>query len=348
MFMEAHSHGCGCVHRLVCRDCHALSMEQRDEAVDLPCELCNRVDDHYSLLILCDGKDCKREYHMNCLNPPLVTVPPGDWFCPNCQQEKAAVIEERPTESRPDASNLHGKDGSSSVKHPGSKKVKKEKTKNKSGNHKRRLSSTSPDPDKREGTPGASKKPRANRSSSREPSPVPGEVDQTPPKAAAKSTHASNSDNSNGSASGKSSSGSKRPPQIEIPKARGHNTPEVDNLSADENVQSEERCLICGFGGELVVCEFQGCTKVYHQFCLGSFPFPKDDEAVWFCPRHTCVLTGRKESVREAVKFTSPRKPAIKNLLWKCSQCPVAIADDAMPHVSSSLTLGKYADDLAN
>jgi hypothetical protein len=173
---------------------------------------------------------------------------------------------------------------------------------------------------------------------------VPSVVEQTPPKATAKSTHALSSDNSIGSSAGKGSNGSKRPPQIEIPKGRGQNTPDIDNLSADDNAQSEERCLVCGFGGELVVCEFQGCTKVYHQFCLGSFPFPKDDEAVWFCPRHTCALTGQKESMGDALKFTSPRKPVTKNLLWKCNQCPVAIADDALPHVSSLLMQGLQAD----
>ena len=73
---------------LVLTSCCYCSLERKNEVVDLPCERCNRVDDHYSLLILCDGKKCKREYHMNCLIPPLVAVPPGEWFCPDCEKDR--------------------------------------------------------------------------------------------------------------------------------------------------------------------------------------------------------------------------------------------------------------------
>ncbi|KAG7382387.1 hypothetical protein PHYBOEH_010526 [Phytophthora boehmeriae] len=65
-------------------------MEHKDDAVDMPCERCNRVDDHFSLLILCDGKRCKREYHMNCLSPPLLTQgqiiskKSRTFMCPHC------------------------------------------------------------------------------------------------------------------------------------------------------------------------------------------------------------------------------------------------------------------------
>jgi hypothetical protein len=101
---------------------------------------------------------------------------------------------------------------------------------------------------------------------------------------------------------------------------------------------SEERCLICGYGGELVVCEFYGCTKVYHQYCLGSFPFPKDEETTWYCPRHICAISGEREYVHESEGFNkSPRKYHVKRQLWKCAGCPLAIADTALPPVSSYL-----------
>ncbi|KAF1336813.1 Histone-lysine n-methyltransferase, partial [Globisporangium splendens] len=34
-------------------------------------------------LLLCDG--CDAEYEMGALNPPLTSIPEGDWFCPTCE-----------------------------------------------------------------------------------------------------------------------------------------------------------------------------------------------------------------------------------------------------------------------
>ncbi|RHY32157.1 hypothetical protein DYB32_002807 [Aphanomyces invadans] len=48
---------------------------------DKACRLC-AGDSNLSQIILCDC--CDDEYHMYCLNPPLITVPDGDWFCPVC------------------------------------------------------------------------------------------------------------------------------------------------------------------------------------------------------------------------------------------------------------------------
>ena len=47
------------------------------------CMVCATEDqkDHASML-LCDG--CDAAYHMNCLVPPMSTVPLVDWFCPQC------------------------------------------------------------------------------------------------------------------------------------------------------------------------------------------------------------------------------------------------------------------------
>jgi hypothetical protein len=40
-------------------------------------------------MLLCDG--CDHGYHMFCLEPPLVAVPKGDWFCPGCSTSRAAT-----------------------------------------------------------------------------------------------------------------------------------------------------------------------------------------------------------------------------------------------------------------
>jgi len=41
---------------------------------------------------LCDGKGCKVVYHKECLDPPLQTVPGGEWYCPECQKRKVEKI----------------------------------------------------------------------------------------------------------------------------------------------------------------------------------------------------------------------------------------------------------------
>lgn len=51
------------------------------------CEVCGRCD-REDRLMLCDG--CDFGYHMECLDPPLETVPIEEWFCPECSAAAAA------------------------------------------------------------------------------------------------------------------------------------------------------------------------------------------------------------------------------------------------------------------
>ena len=48
-------------------------------------QVCKSKDDEDSML-LCDG--CDKGYHTYCVVPPIQTVPPGDWFCPKCLENK--------------------------------------------------------------------------------------------------------------------------------------------------------------------------------------------------------------------------------------------------------------------
>ena len=41
-------------------------------------------------LLLCDS--CDSSYHMFCLDPPLHSVPPGDWRCPTCVAQVVQVF----------------------------------------------------------------------------------------------------------------------------------------------------------------------------------------------------------------------------------------------------------------
>lgn len=45
-------------------------------------------------ILFCDGEQrygCKNAYHTLCLEPPLLAVPEGDWFCPVCVARQAAM-----------------------------------------------------------------------------------------------------------------------------------------------------------------------------------------------------------------------------------------------------------------
>ena len=43
-------------------------------------------------LLLCDGDNCGKAYHTQCLSPKLDAVPDGDWLCPDCAPPRANVV----------------------------------------------------------------------------------------------------------------------------------------------------------------------------------------------------------------------------------------------------------------
>ncbi len=67
------------------------SRSPEEELDETACQECSKTDRGEQML-LCDG--CDHGYHMDCLEPPLVNVPKGDWFCPACTKAKkpAAAI----------------------------------------------------------------------------------------------------------------------------------------------------------------------------------------------------------------------------------------------------------------
>jgi hypothetical protein len=61
-------------------------IEEANYVEDAPltaCCICNGTEDE-DLTILCDGPNCSKETHMYCLQPPLLDVPEGEWFCDTC------------------------------------------------------------------------------------------------------------------------------------------------------------------------------------------------------------------------------------------------------------------------
>ncbi|KZT71516.1 hypothetical protein DAEQUDRAFT_724032 [Daedalea quercina L-15889] len=59
----------------------AASQADKDGNPELHCEVCLKKDRGEEML-LCDGCDCG--FHMFCLDPPLATIPKGQWFCHTC------------------------------------------------------------------------------------------------------------------------------------------------------------------------------------------------------------------------------------------------------------------------
>ncbi len=55
-----------------------------DETQDSDGDICVICEDGGEL-ISCD--QCFRDFHRMCLRPPLLDVPEGDWFCPDCHPE---------------------------------------------------------------------------------------------------------------------------------------------------------------------------------------------------------------------------------------------------------------------
>ncbi|KAM7002951.1 uncharacterized protein phrf1 [Tautogolabrus adspersus] len=81
--------------------------EGQEETIDVDleqtnCEVCGSSD-REDRLLLCDG--CDAGYHMECLTPPLDSVPVEEWFCPVCvannRNSRGSAQELSDTESLP-------------------------------------------------------------------------------------------------------------------------------------------------------------------------------------------------------------------------------------------------------
>lgn len=53
------------------------------------CEVCHQSD-REDRMLLCDN--CDRGYHLECLTPPMTTVPIEEWFCPECSNRSSRSV----------------------------------------------------------------------------------------------------------------------------------------------------------------------------------------------------------------------------------------------------------------
>ncbi|KAJ1178770.1 hypothetical protein NDU88_004012 [Pleurodeles waltl] len=83
------AHFAGAILKKVPVENHAAEDAEDDDSTN--CEVCGRCD-REDRLLLCDG--CDAGYHMECLNPPLGSVPVDEWFCPECAVTNLPADEE--------------------------------------------------------------------------------------------------------------------------------------------------------------------------------------------------------------------------------------------------------------
>ena len=66
--------------------------DAEDVAEDVKCDGCGRAD-REDEMVLCD--ECDSGWHLDCLKPALLSVPDGEWICPDCSQSKTKLVASR-------------------------------------------------------------------------------------------------------------------------------------------------------------------------------------------------------------------------------------------------------------
>lgn len=92
--------------------------------------------------------------------------------------------------------------------------------------------------------------------------------------------------------------------------------------------EEEAFCLKCKDGGDVLLCDYGGCTKSYHVRCCGLKTVP---EGIWECPRHRCIKCGAGPSRTDA--SGKPRQPdiGVASNLWPCRTCPITYCERCLP-----------------
>ncbi|KAL9649744.1 hypothetical protein ABK040_009559 [Willaertia magna] len=115
-------------------------------------------------------------------------------------------------------------------------------------------------------------------------------------------------------------------------KKKGNTTSENDystlyqnycsNLKVLEgNRPSEDECFVCKNVGDLICCDFHGCTKVYHLACVGLSSVP---EGNWVCPYHSCS------------------ECKCKFITKKCFTCPYCVCDEHINLLTDRIDCEKF------
>lgn len=120
----------------------------------------------------------------------------------------------------------------------------------------------------------------------------------------------------------------------------------------------DDNCFICGDSGEVLLCDYPLCRKVYHQVCvLKIFPCPNAFDLAhqqlahnneWWCPRHYCLDCGAIEKLtvpihtiplpqavydeaaqqRRSGNCRSTSELVTQRPMQACEKCPFTLCED--------------------
>ena len=94
--------------------------------------------------------------------------------------------------------------------------------------------------------------------------------------------------------------------------------------------EEESVCLECKDGGDVLLCDYLGCTKSYHPACANLKIIP---EGIWECPRHRCMQCGSGPSRTDM--HGRPRRADPPGeagcTLWACRTCPITYCQRCLP-----------------
>lgn len=97
-----------------------------------------------------------------------------------------------------------------------------------------------------------------------------------------------------------------------VPNVSEGNHPGHEAQFEDEIVsEDDDTCFQCKDGGELVICDFTGCSKVYHASCVGLSKLPPGK---WYCPHHKCSSCSKNAPLR-----------------LQCMNCQTSYCEDHVP-----------------
>lgn len=70
-------------------DCKKCKDNPSKDCGECGCFECKKKNDT-AILLMCD--ECEYCYHIYCLDPPLESVPDGDWYCPVCKNDEDEIV----------------------------------------------------------------------------------------------------------------------------------------------------------------------------------------------------------------------------------------------------------------
>ncbi|TRY62677.1 hypothetical protein TCAL_02058 [Tigriopus californicus] len=70
-------------------ECKQCNDNPKKKCGECGCKIC-RGKERPELNLMCD--ECEYCYHIFCLDPPLETIPDGDWYCPECKNDESEIV----------------------------------------------------------------------------------------------------------------------------------------------------------------------------------------------------------------------------------------------------------------